>query len=107
MRAVIRERCALDGALFYQGALGYRRGRDRDALLAFQRDCLDALSGMRRLLAPVHAYVQRRVDAGVLAQLGAPRRPHDGATALAAGVPREPSRAGRHPEKIEPATPRL
>jgi hypothetical protein len=34
---------------------------------------------MRRLLAPVHAYVQRRVDAGVLAQLGAPRRPGDGA----------------------------
>jgi anaerobic magnesium-protoporphyrin IX monomethyl ester cyclase len=84
MRAVIRERCALDGALFYQGALGYRRGRDRDALLAFQRDCLGALSGMRRLLAPVHAYVQRRVDAGVLAQLGQPRRPGDGATVPAA-----------------------
>jgi anaerobic magnesium-protoporphyrin IX monomethyl ester cyclase len=72
MRAVIRERCALDGALFYRGTLGYRRGRDRDALLAFQRDCLDALSGLRRLLAPVHAYVQRRVDADVQAQLGAP-----------------------------------
>jgi anaerobic magnesium-protoporphyrin IX monomethyl ester cyclase len=73
MRAVIRERCALDGGLFYRGILGYRRGRDRDPLLAFQRDCLDALSGLRRLLAPVHAYVQRRVDAGVQAQLGAPR----------------------------------
>ena len=70
MRAMVHERCALDGGLFYQGTLGYERGRDRDPLLAFQRDCLDALSGMRRLLAPVHAYVQRRVDAGVRAQLG-------------------------------------
>jgi radical SAM superfamily enzyme YgiQ (UPF0313 family) len=86
MRAVMRERCALDGGLFYQGTLGYRRGRDRDPLLAFQRDCLDALSGMRRLLAPVHEYVQRRVGADVLAQLGQrPARPSHGATAAAAG----------------------
>lgn len=70
MRAVAREGCALDGGLFYRGILGYERERDRDALLAFQRDCLDALPRMRRLLAPVHAYVQRRVDAGV-AGLGA------------------------------------
>jgi anaerobic magnesium-protoporphyrin IX monomethyl ester cyclase len=69
MRVVVDERCALDGGLFYQGMLGYERARDREPLLAFQRDCLDALSGMRRLLTPVHAYVQRRVDAGVRAQL--------------------------------------
>lgn len=72
MRAVVREGCALDGGLFYRGMLGYERARDREPLLAFQRDCLDAVSGMRRLLAPVHAYVQRRVDAGVRAQLGPP-----------------------------------
>jgi anaerobic magnesium-protoporphyrin IX monomethyl ester cyclase len=109
MRAVIRERCALDGGLFYRGMLGYQRGRDRDALLAFQRDCLDALSGMRRLLAPVHAYVQRRVDADVLAQLGRspvpprsaspsrsrhPLHPHSAVPAPAGGPPAVPDRPG-------------
>lgn len=68
--AVIRERCTLDGGLFYQGMLGYQRGRDRDALLAFQRDRLAALSGVRRCLAPLHGYVQRRVAAAVEARLG-------------------------------------
>lgn len=67
--AVIRERCTLDGGLFYQGMLGYERGRDREALLAFQRDRLDALGGVRRCLAPVHGYVQRRVNTEVQAAL--------------------------------------
>jgi anaerobic magnesium-protoporphyrin IX monomethyl ester cyclase len=70
--AVIRERCTLDGGLFYQGTLGYQRGRDRDALLAFQRDRLAALSGVRRCLAPLHGYLQRRVSAAIQARLGAP-----------------------------------
>jgi radical SAM superfamily enzyme YgiQ (UPF0313 family) len=73
--AVIRARCTLDGGLFYQGMLGYQRGRDRDALLAFQRDRLDALAGVRRCLAPLHGYVQRRVTAEVRARLGAARAP--------------------------------
>lgn len=69
-RAVIRARCTLDGGLFYQGTLGYERSRDRDALLAFQRDRLDALAGARRCLAPLHGYVGRRVAAEVQARLG-------------------------------------
>lgn len=69
MHAVIRERCTLDGGLFYQGMLGYERERDREALLAFQRDRLDALGGVRRCLAPVHGYVQRRVNTEVQAAL--------------------------------------
>jgi anaerobic magnesium-protoporphyrin IX monomethyl ester cyclase len=68
--AVIRARCTLDGGLFYQGMLGYERRRDRAALLAFQRDRLDALAGVRRCLAPLHGYVGRRVAAEVQARLG-------------------------------------
>jgi radical SAM superfamily enzyme YgiQ (UPF0313 family) len=60
-RRMMRERVALDGALFYKGMLGYRRDRDRASLLDFQRDALCRWSPTAALARRLGAMAGRRL----------------------------------------------
>ncbi|MCB9759911.1 MAG: radical SAM protein [Alphaproteobacteria bacterium] len=66
---MMRERIALEGGIFYRGALGFR-AEDRDALLDFQRDLLGASPWLGRLMAGVRGWTRGKVETERRALLG-------------------------------------
>ena len=68
-RRLMEERVGLEGFLFYEGLLGYDPS-DRDALLDYQRDVLDAAPLVRGTVRALDAVVQRALDRDVRRRLG-------------------------------------
>ena len=55
------DQAALDGTLFYQGIINYRRDRDRPMLLAFQRDAAQSSPLLRALLTGISGWTNWRL----------------------------------------------